>query len=49
MAADLKTIAEKLAGSGNLTEIIQKMELILELQRETIEKTSEQVEDSGDE
>ena len=45
MAADLKTIAERLAGAGNMTEIIQKMELILELQRETIENTTKKIED----
>ena len=45
MAADLKAIAERLAGAGNMTEIIQKMELILELQRETIENTTKKIED----
>ena len=45
MAADLKAIAGRLAGAGNMTEIIQKMELILELQRETIENTAKKIED----
>ena len=40
MSSDLKSIATRLAGAGNMTEIIQKMELILELQRETIENTT---------
>ncbi len=43
MASDLKTIAGRLAGAGNMTEIIQKMELILELQRETIESTATKI------
>ena len=45
MASDLKAIAARLAGAGNMTEIIQKMELILELHRETIENTAKRIGD----
>ncbi len=39
VADDLKTVAENLAGTGDLDEIIQRMELLLQLQRQAIEKT----------
>jgi hypothetical protein len=39
MAEDLKEVSRQLAGGGDFREILGRMELIIELQREVIQKT----------
>jgi hypothetical protein len=40
---DVKNVAEKLAGSGNFREILQRLELIIQLQQRTIGETEKRV------
>ena len=47
IARDVQRVAEKLAGSGDFREILQRMEMILELQRRTIGETEKRIPKEG--
>ena len=42
IARDFERIAESLAGNADLHEVIQRMEMILEMQRDTMQKAEKQ-------
>jgi len=39
----MQKVASKLAGAGDFREILQRLELIIDLQQKTIEETQKQV------